>query len=89
MCISGGSIHAIFSSCSKVDKIREFIRSVYVDRKYAGGRTSEKPPRDMQVVSWIKIAILDDILVVWIHENISENIDIVGKQKMMKNFFQM
>ncbi|PQQ07816.1 putative ADP-ribosylation factor GTPase-activating protein AGD14 isoform X1 [Prunus yedoensis var. nudiflora] len=33
---------------SKVDKIREFIRSVYVDRKYAGGRTSEKPPRDMQ-----------------------------------------
>ncbi|XP_068308615.1 probable ADP-ribosylation factor GTPase-activating protein AGD14 isoform X2 [Pyrus communis] len=33
---------------SKADKIREFIRSVYVDKKYAGGRTSEKPPRDMQ-----------------------------------------
>ncbi|PRQ45804.1 putative Arf GTPase activating protein [Rosa chinensis] len=37
-----------FPDSSKVDKIREFIRSVYVDRKYAGGRTSEKPPRDMQ-----------------------------------------
>lgn len=39
-------------SCSNVDKIREFIKNVYVDRKYAGGRTSEKPPRDMQVFSW-------------------------------------
>ncbi|KAL0555120.1 hypothetical protein IC582_009053 [Cucumis melo] len=33
---------------SNVEKIREFIKNVYVDRKYAGGRTSEKPPRDMQ-----------------------------------------
>ncbi|XP_068341129.1 probable ADP-ribosylation factor GTPase-activating protein AGD14 isoform X1 [Pyrus communis] len=33
---------------NKADKIREFIRSVYVDKKYTGGRTSEKPPRDMQ-----------------------------------------
>ncbi|KAK1280979.1 putative ADP-ribosylation factor GTPase-activating protein AGD14 [Acorus gramineus] len=31
-----------------VDKIREFIKMVYVDKKYAGGRTSDKPPRDMQ-----------------------------------------
>ncbi|XP_050370395.1 probable ADP-ribosylation factor GTPase-activating protein AGD14 [Argentina anserina] len=37
-----------FPDSSKVDKIREFIKSVYVDRKYAGGRTLEKPPRDMQ-----------------------------------------
>ncbi|KAL6225860.1 hypothetical protein ACLB2K_004709 [Fragaria x ananassa] len=37
-----------FPDSSKVDKIRDFIRSVYVDRKYAGGRTLEKPPRDMQ-----------------------------------------
>ncbi|XP_059647248.1 probable ADP-ribosylation factor GTPase-activating protein AGD14 [Cornus florida] len=33
---------------SNVDKVRAFIRNVYVDRKYAGGNTSEKPPRDTQ-----------------------------------------
>ncbi|KAK1295370.1 putative ADP-ribosylation factor GTPase-activating protein AGD14 [Acorus calamus] len=33
---------------SNVDRIREFIKNVYVDKKYAGGRTSDKPPRDMQ-----------------------------------------
>ncbi|XP_022746363.1 probable ADP-ribosylation factor GTPase-activating protein AGD14 isoform X2 [Durio zibethinus] len=33
---------------SNADKIREFIKSVYVERKYAGGKTSDKPPRDMQ-----------------------------------------
>eukprot|EP00268_Persea_americana_P007229 TRINITY_DN12661_c0_g1_i4.p1 TRINITY_DN12661_c0_g1~~TRINITY_DN12661_c0_g1_i4.p1 ORF type:complete len:648 (-),score=112.43 TRINITY_DN12661_c0_g1_i4:423-2366(-) len=33
---------------SDVDRIREFIKNVYVDRKYAGGRSSDKPPRDMQ-----------------------------------------
>lgn len=33
---------------SNVDRIREFIKNVYVDRKYAGGRSSDKPPRDMQ-----------------------------------------
>ncbi|KAG8478787.1 hypothetical protein CXB51_028619 [Gossypium anomalum] len=33
---------------SNPNKIREFIKNVYVDRKYAGGKTSDKPPRDMQ-----------------------------------------
>ncbi|XVF30678.1 hypothetical protein REPUB_Repub16aG0079000 [Reevesia pubescens] len=33
---------------SNADKIREFIKNVYVDKKYAGGKTSDKPPRDMQ-----------------------------------------
>ncbi|KAJ7976468.1 Arf GTPase activating protein [Quillaja saponaria] len=33
---------------SNVNKIREFIRNVYVDRRYAGGKASSKPPRDMQ-----------------------------------------
>ncbi|KAJ6827773.1 putative ADP-ribosylation factor GTPase-activating protein AGD14 isoform X4 [Iris pallida] len=33
---------------SNPDKIREFIKSVYVDKKYAGGRSSDKPPRDTQ-----------------------------------------
>ncbi|KAJ1393244.1 ARFGAP/RecO-like zinc finger [Sesbania bispinosa] len=33
---------------SNVDKIREFIRNVYVDRRYAGAKSSEKPPRDAQ-----------------------------------------
>ncbi|XP_057540906.1 probable ADP-ribosylation factor GTPase-activating protein AGD14 isoform X1 [Amaranthus tricolor] len=33
---------------SNVDKIREFIKAVYIDRKYAAGNNSEKPPRDMQ-----------------------------------------
>ncbi|XP_042513406.1 probable ADP-ribosylation factor GTPase-activating protein AGD14 isoform X3 [Macadamia integrifolia] len=35
---------------SNVDKIREFIKNVYVDCKYAGGKTSDKPPRNMQNV---------------------------------------
>ncbi|KAE8668842.1 putative ADP-ribosylation factor GTPase-activating protein AGD14-like isoform X2 [Hibiscus syriacus] len=33
---------------SNADKIRDFIKNVYVDRKYAGGKTHDKPPRDMQ-----------------------------------------
>ncbi|CAK7341645.1 unnamed protein product [Dovyalis caffra] len=33
---------------SKVDKVREFIKDVYVNKKYAGGKTSDKPPRDLQ-----------------------------------------
>ncbi|KAI4348520.1 hypothetical protein L6164_009234 [Bauhinia variegata] len=33
---------------SNVNKIREFIKNVYVDRRYAGARSSDKPPRDMQ-----------------------------------------
>ncbi|XP_057949364.1 probable ADP-ribosylation factor GTPase-activating protein AGD14 [Malania oleifera] len=33
---------------SNVDKVREFIKSVYVDRRYAGGKIHDKPPRDMQ-----------------------------------------
>jgi len=36
--------------CSNVDKIREFIRSVYVDGRYAGTKSSEKPPRDAQAI---------------------------------------
>lgn len=34
---------------SDVDKIREFIKAVYINRKYAGGHNSEKSPRDMLV----------------------------------------
>lgn len=33
---------------SNPDKIREFIKNVYVDKKYCGSRTSDKPPRDTQ-----------------------------------------
>ncbi|XP_024025487.1 probable ADP-ribosylation factor GTPase-activating protein AGD14 [Morus notabilis] len=33
---------------SDADKIRQFIKDVYVDRRYAGGKPSDKPPRDMQ-----------------------------------------
>ncbi|KAK8628177.1 hypothetical protein V6N13_063888 [Hibiscus sabdariffa] len=33
---------------SNVNKIREFIKSVYVDRKYVGQKTSDQPPRDIQ-----------------------------------------
>ncbi|KAJ3699681.1 hypothetical protein LUZ61_003386 [Rhynchospora tenuis] len=36
------------SDSSNADKIREFIRSVYVEKKYSGGKALEKPPRDMQ-----------------------------------------
>ncbi|XP_031498716.1 probable ADP-ribosylation factor GTPase-activating protein AGD14 [Nymphaea colorata] len=35
-----------FPSISNVDRIREFIKNVYVDKKFAGSRTSDKPPRD-------------------------------------------
>lgn len=40
----------MFSYCSNVDKIREFIKSVYVERRYAGGKTTDKPPRDVQAI---------------------------------------
>lgn len=33
---------------SNVDKVREFIKAVYVDRKYAGGNKPDKLPRDTQ-----------------------------------------
>lgn len=33
---------------SNPDKIREFIKNVYVDKKYAGSVSSDKPPRDTQ-----------------------------------------
>ncbi|KDP39625.1 hypothetical protein JCGZ_02645 [Jatropha curcas] len=33
---------------SNVDKVREFIKTVYVDKRYAGGKTHDKPPRDLQ-----------------------------------------
>lgn len=36
--------------CSNVDKIREFIKSVYVDGRYAAVKSSEKPPRDAQAI---------------------------------------
>ncbi|CAN1246074.1 Probable ADP-ribosylation factor GTPase-activating protein AGD14 [Linum grandiflorum] len=34
---------------SNVDRVREFIKHVYVDKKYAGTKTADKPPRDLQV----------------------------------------
>jgi hypothetical protein len=34
---------------SNADKIREFIKNVYVEKRYAGGTISDKPPRDLQV----------------------------------------
>lgn len=37
-----------FPDNSNPDKIREFIKNVYVDKKYAGSRSSDKPPRDAQ-----------------------------------------
>ncbi|GMI79578.1 ARF-GAP domain 14, ARF GAP-like zinc finger-containing protein ZIGA4 [Hibiscus trionum] len=37
-----------FPDSSNADKIREFIKNVYVDRKYTGGKTHDKPPRDTQ-----------------------------------------
>ncbi|PIA48617.1 hypothetical protein AQUCO_01400893v1 [Aquilegia coerulea] len=33
---------------SNVDRVREFLKNVYEDRKYAGGKVLDKPPRDMQ-----------------------------------------
>ncbi|KAJ9179848.1 hypothetical protein P3X46_008164 [Hevea brasiliensis] len=33
---------------SNVEKVREFIKTVYVDKRYAGGKTHDKPPRDLQ-----------------------------------------
>lgn len=37
-------------SCSNVDKVRDFIKSVYVDRRYAIGKSFDKPPRDTQAI---------------------------------------
>ncbi|KAH1256033.1 putative ADP-ribosylation factor GTPase-activating protein AGD14 [Glycine max] len=34
---------------SNVDKVREFIRNVYVDQRYAAAKSSDKPPRDSPI----------------------------------------
>lgn len=39
-----------FPDNSNPDKIREFIKSVYIDKRFAGIRSSDKPPRDTQNV---------------------------------------
>ncbi|XP_060177670.1 probable ADP-ribosylation factor GTPase-activating protein AGD14 isoform X1 [Lycium barbarum] len=33
---------------SNVDKVRDFIKTVYVEKRYAGAQSSERPPRDTQ-----------------------------------------
>ncbi|KAK4723233.1 hypothetical protein R3W88_026012 [Solanum pinnatisectum] len=33
---------------SNIDKVREFIKTIYVDKKYAGAQSSDRPPRDSQ-----------------------------------------
>jgi hypothetical protein len=40
----------IYVCFSNPDRIREFIRAVYVDKKYAGG-SSNKPATDSEVMS--------------------------------------
>lgn len=40
-----------FPDNSNAEKVRQFIKSVYVDRKYAVGKTTDKPPRDGQNLS--------------------------------------
>ncbi|KAJ8570287.1 hypothetical protein K7X08_037259 [Anisodus acutangulus] len=35
-------------SNSNVDKVRDFIKTVYVEKKYAGAQSSDRPPRDTQ-----------------------------------------
>lgn len=35
-------------SNSNVDKVREFIKAVYVDKRYAAAQSSDRPPRDTQ-----------------------------------------
>ncbi|XP_038698536.1 probable ADP-ribosylation factor GTPase-activating protein AGD14 isoform X2 [Tripterygium wilfordii] len=37
-----------FPDSGNADKVREFIKHVYVEKKYAGPKTSDKPPRDLQ-----------------------------------------
>lgn len=36
---------------SHPDRIRDFIRSVYVNKKYAGERSSEMSPKDTEVIN--------------------------------------
>lgn len=38
-----------FLCCSNVDRVREFIKTVYVDKRYTVENSSDKPPRDQQV----------------------------------------
>ncbi|KAG5041904.1 hypothetical protein JHK87_005819 [Glycine soja] len=40
---------------SNVDKVREFIRNVYVDQRYAAAKSSDKPPRDVQAIYFYPI----------------------------------
>lgn len=33
---------------SNAERVREFIKSVYVQKKYAGANDADKPPKDSQ-----------------------------------------
>jgi len=35
----------LHSGASNVDRLRDFIKHVYVDRRFSGERTNDKPPR--------------------------------------------
>ncbi|CAM8888587.1 unnamed protein product [Rhodiola kirilowii] len=35
-----------YPDSSNINRLRDFIRHVYVDRRFSGGKSSEKPPRD-------------------------------------------
>lgn len=39
----------IVSVFSNVERLRDFIKHVYVDRRYSGERSFEKPPRGKMV----------------------------------------
>lgn len=44
----------MFCHSSNADRIREFIRNVYVNKKYAGGRTSDKLSSNTEVMFLIE-----------------------------------
>jgi hypothetical protein len=44
-------------SCSNADKIREFIKNVYIDKNFVGVKSSDRPPRDSQVSLMVLITM--------------------------------
>lgn len=46
---------------SNVDRLRDFIKHVYVDRRFTGDRTYDKPPRVKAVRCLLSCPLLDSL----------------------------
>ena len=52
----------VFSASNNVERLRDFIKHVYVERRYSGERIFEKPPR-VKVVYMLVLILIFQIVI--------------------------